>query len=187
VPESWSPIGDAFLFSVKKGLEWSLWTYSLRDRKATRFSDVKSMVFPTDAAFSPDGRWVAYQIGEQGAGEATTYVEPFPPTGTKYQVARGGRPQWSRAGSELFYVPAPSQFMAVTVRTQPSLTFANPVAVPRGFGIADPANTRPYDITPDGRILGLGTALTQGGLPGPAQIHVVLNWFEELKARAPTK
>ena len=187
VPESWSPAGDAFLFSVKKGLEWSLWTYALRDRKATRFSDVKSMVFPTAAAFSPDGRWVAYQIGEQGAGEATTYVEPFPPTGTKYQVARGGRPQWARDGSELFYVPAPSQFMAVTVRTQPSLTFANPVAVPRGFGIADPANARPYDIAPDGRILGLGTMLTQGGLPGPAQIHVVLNWFTELQQRVPTR
>jgi Tol biopolymer transport system component len=187
VPESWSPTGDTLLFSVKKGLEWSLWTFSIRERKAMPFRDVKSMVFPTDAAFSPDGRWVAYQIGEQGAGEATTYVEPFPPTGTKYQVARGGRPQWSRDGSELFYVPAPSQFMAVTVRTQPSLTFANPVAVPRRFGIADPANARPYDITADGRIVGLGSGVTQSGLPGPAQIQVVLNWFEELKARAPTK
>ena len=145
------------------------------------------MIFPTDAVFSPDGRWVAYQVGEVGAGEATTYVEPFPQTGAKYQVARGGRPQWSRDGTELFYVPAPNQFMAVTVRTQPSLTFGNPVAVPRGFGIADPANTRPYDIMPDGRILGVGMGQTPSGSPGPAQIQVVLNWFEELKARAPTK
>ena len=187
VPESWSPTGDTLLFSVKKGAEWSLWTFSMRDRKATPFGDVKSMMFPTDAVFSPDGRWVAYQIGEAGAGEATTYVEPFPQTGAKYQVARGGRPQWSRDGTELFYVPAPNQFMAVTVRTQPSLTFGNPIAVPRGFGLADPANTRPYDITPDGRILGLGTGQTASGAPGPAQIQVVLNWFEELKARAPTK
>ena len=187
VPESWSPTGDTLLFGVKKASEWSLWSFSLRDRKVTPFGDVRSMTFPTDAVFSPDGRWVAYQIGEPGAGEAITYVEPFPQTGAKYQVARGGRPQWSRDGTELFYVPSPSQFMAVTVRTQPSITFANPVAVPRGFGIADPANTRPYDITPDGRILGVGTGQTPSGSPGAAQIQVVLNWFEELKARAPTK
>jgi hypothetical protein len=159
----------------------------MRDRKATPFGDVRSTVFPTDAVFSPDGRWVAYQIGETGAGEASTYVEPFPPTGTKYQVARGGRPQWSRDGKELFYVPAPAQFMAVTVRTEPGMTFANPVMVPRGFGIADPANTRPYDITPDGRILGVGTGQTPTGSPGPAQIQVVLNWFAELQQRVPTR
>jgi hypothetical protein len=186
-PESWSANGDTFLFSVKKGSEWSLWSFSMRDRKATPFGGVRSTTFPTDAVFSPDGRWVAYQVGEPGASEATTYIEPFPQTGAKYQVARGGRPQWSRDGTELFYVPAPSQFMAVTVRTQPSVTFANPVTVPRGFGIADPANTRPYDITPDGRILGVGTGQTSSGSPGPAQIQVVLNWFEELKTRAPTK
>jgi serine/threonine-protein kinase len=186
-PESWSPNGDMFLFSVKKGSVWSLWSFSMRDRKATPFGDVRSTAFPTDAVFSPDGRWVAYQIGEPGAAEATTYVEPFPQTGAKYQVARGGRPQWSRDSTELFYVPAPSQFMAVTVRTQSSMTFANPVRVPRGFGMADPANARPYDITPDGRILGVGTGQTASGSPGPAQIQVVLNWFAELKSRAPTK
>ena len=146
------------------------------------------MSFPTDAVFSPDGRWLAYQIGEPGAGEATTYVEPFPPTGAKYQIARGGRPQWSRDGTELFYVPAPMQFMAVTVRTQPSFTFTHPVRVPRGFGIADPGSPRPYDITPDGRILGVGTAgQTSTGATEPTQLHIVLNWFEELKARVPTR
>ena len=146
------------------------------------------MIFPTDAVFSPDGRWVAYQIGEAGAGEAIAYVEPFPQTGAKYQVARGGRPQWSRDGTELFYVPAPSQFMAVTrenaaqhdVRGTQSRYLEDSASPIR-------ANTRPYDITPDGRILGVGTGQTPSGSPGPAQIQVVLNWFEELKARAPTK
>jgi eukaryotic-like serine/threonine-protein kinase len=183
VPESWSSTGDTLLFSVKKGLEFSLWTLDLKDRKTAPFRDVKSMVFPTNAAFSPDGRWVAYQIGESGAGEAITFVEPFPPTGTKYQVGRGGRPQWSRDGTELFYVPNPGQFLAVAVRTRPSLTFASPVSLPRRFGLADPANARPYDIAPDGRIIGSGMPPTAGGSPGSGQMHVVLNWVEELKAR----
>ena len=33
VPESWSPKHDTLLFSVTKGSDVSLWTYSLQDRK----------------------------------------------------------------------------------------------------------------------------------------------------------
>jgi len=40
---------------------------------------------------------------------------------------------------------------------------------------------------PDGRIIGVGTAGQRQSAPGPAQVHVVLNWFEDLKARAPAK
>jgi serine/threonine-protein kinase len=184
-PESWSPTTDAFLFSVAKATESALWMFSLRDRKASPFGDVTSTTFPPDADFSPDGKWVAYQVGRTDAGEANLFVQPFPPDGQKYQIGFGGRPAWSRDGRELFFVPAPSRFMMVTVKTQPSFTFTRPAAVPRGFGIADPASPRPYDLMPDGRILGTGS---NGGVQGsPGEIHVVLNWFEELKARVPVK
>jgi serine/threonine-protein kinase len=188
VPESWSPTGEILLFSAAKSSTTSLWTLSVRDRKAMPFDEVRSTSLPTDAVFSPDGRWVAYQTGEVGGPEGTTYVQPFPPNGAKYQIARGGRPLWSRDGKELFYVPGPTQFMAVAVRTQPNFTFSNPVAVPRGFGFASPTSPRTFDITPEGRIVGIGTSgQSEGGLSSPSQIHVVLNWFEELKARVPTK
>ena len=137
VPESWSPAGDVLLFGSEKNGDRSLWTFSLRSRQATPFGDVKATAFPTDAMFSPDGRWVAYQMGEQGQGEGTTYVQPFPPTGAKYQIARGGRPLWSRDGTELFFVPSPGEFMVTTVKTQPAFTFSNSVAMPRGFGLAE--------------------------------------------------
>ena len=68
VPESWSPDGEVLLFSATKDSVSSLWTFSLRDRKATPFGDVKGSSLPTNAMFSPDGRWVAYQIGERGSG-----------------------------------------------------------------------------------------------------------------------
>ena len=82
-PESWSPDGQVLLFSEAKDSISSLWTFSLRDRKVSPFSDVKGSTLPTHATFSPDGRWVAYQVGESGQGEATLYVQPFPPTGTQ--------------------------------------------------------------------------------------------------------
>src|SRR5438094_8335488 len=94
----------------------------------------------------------------RGKGRARHTCSRSRPTGRKYEIARGGRPLWSRDGTELFYVPAPGRFMAVTVKTQPTFSFTNPVMVPRGFGTADPANPRPYDIARDGRIVAVGTA-----------------------------
>ena len=61
VPESWSPDGTVLLFCATKNFMSSLWTLSLRDRTATPFSEVRDSSLPTDAVFSPDGRWVAYQ------------------------------------------------------------------------------------------------------------------------------
>ena len=94
---------------------------------------------------------------------------------------------WSRDGKELFFLPAPGRLMVVTVRTDPSFTFTSPSEVPRGFVAAAPTSQRTFDIMPDGRIVGVGTAGESQDGGGPAQIHVVLNWFEELKAKVPTK
>jgi Tol biopolymer transport system component len=186
IPESW--FGDVLLFSAKQRSAIALWRLSVSDRTTTLLEDVRSTDLPTDAMFSPDGHWVAYQTAESNAGEAITFVQPFPPNGTKYQVAAGGRPLWSRNGRELFIVPGPGQFRVVTVTTQPTFTFTAPVAVPRRFGIADPASPRTFDITPEGRIIGVGTVgQSQDGSSLPLQFHVVLNWFEELKTRVPTK
>ena len=47
----------------------------------------------------------------------------------------------------------------------------------------------PHDITPDGKFIWLVDASeqTQSGTAAAPEIRVVLNWFEELKARVPTK
>jgi hypothetical protein len=47
---------------------------------------------------------------------------------------------------------------------------------------------RNFDIMPDGRIIGVVNAgKTRPSAPAATQIHVVLNWFEELKRLAPTR
>jgi serine/threonine-protein kinase len=181
VPESWSPRSDVFLYAVTGESETSLWLYSIADRKSSRFGGVTS-TFLTDAVFSPDGRWIAYQAADPGMGEATTYVQPYPPTGAKYEIARGGRPMWSHDGKELFFVPGPGQFRSVSVRTEPAFGFTAPAAVPRRFGLAPPASPRPFDILPNGQFVALDAVQRENF---SSQIHVVLNWFEELKAKAP--
>ena len=122
----------------------SLWTFSRASRKEEPFGDVQTPAV-IGAVFSPDGRWVAYSSGE--AGRVTVYVQPFPATGAKYQLAAksGDQPHhqlWSPDGRELFYNPRPSGFEVVPVRTQPTFAFGNPTAVPKPFDYGSPVNSQ---------------------------------------------
>jgi eukaryotic-like serine/threonine-protein kinase len=189
-PESWSPRGDRFLFTITKGSDVSLWTFSIGERKATPFDGVHSSN-PTSAVFSPDGNWVAYASTERSM--TTIYVQPFPATGAKYQlIAQGAdlpkHPRWSPDGKELFYNPRTTGFEVVGVTTQPTFAFGNVVAVPKRIQGGPPTSRTSYDITPSGKIVGLISAGQKEFQRGSEdQIQVVLNWFEELKARVPTR
>ena len=194
IPESWAPDGERFLYNAGKGGANSLWVFSLKDRKAARFDAVESPATAlTGAVFSPNGRWVAY-ASQEGRASSAVYVQPFPPTGVKYQISKnadgGHHPMWSPDGAELLFNVGPvASLSAVRITTQPSFTFGEAMPVPRPFQ-GTPANfERPYDISRDGqRFLGLiEAAQTQSGAAAGQQIQVVLNWFEELKARAPSK
>jgi WD40 repeat protein len=57
----------------------------------------------SDGAFSPDGRWVAYQSSESGRNEI--YMRSFPEGGNRFQVSTDGgfEPVWAKSGKELFY------------------------------------------------------------------------------------
>jgi Tol biopolymer transport system component len=198
VPESWSPDGKTLLFSVAKGSSYALAALSLPDKKMTPVGGIQSS-FPPSATFSPDGRWVAYSATAPGAGAGSLgagslFVQPFPTTGTPYPISKGFgfHPTWSPDGKELFYVAGggAGQFLVVSVTTRPTFTFGNPVSVPRPFAPSSSGSERNHDITRDGkRFLGVvpaGQNTASGSLAAPP-IQVVLNWFEELKARVPTK
>ncbi len=188
VPQSWSSNDDVLLYSVVQASGYSLWALSLKDRKVARFDTVRSST-PVAATFSPDSRWVAYTSDERGS--RTIYVQPVPATGAKYQISKnddGHHPMWSPDGKELFYVPDPSSFAVVTIATQPSFTFGDPVSVPRRF-TESPSTERSIDITPDGKwfVAVSPAGMTASGTPAHEEIIIILNWFEELKARVPTK
>ena len=192
VPDSWSPKGDRFLFTATKGSDSSLWAFSLRDKKATPFGDVRSRQ-PINAVFSPDGQWVVYTSTETGT--ATVYVQPFPATGTKYQISKATvsnhhHAVWSSDGKEVIYIPGPSSALAVSVSTRPSFTFGNAVTVPKQFFEEGPSTPRTYDIMRDGqRFIGVADAAAaqSGAVATTPHMQVVLNWFEELKQRVPIK
>ena len=186
-PEAWSPTGDILLFSITKRADMALWTLSLKHRKVAPFGDVHSAT-RIGGVFSPDGRWVAYARSE--GRKKTIYVEPFPPTGVKHQLVAYGselpnHPLWSADGKELFYNPGPGAFASVGISTRPTLAFGKPTVLRRPFGGASTVTRRPYDIMPDGRFVSAAEGSLADGRPAAGEIRVVLNWFEELKARVP--
>ena len=188
IPESWAPDGKHLLFSATDGSEVTLWTLSPEKGQTAPFGNVRSTQ-PTNAVFSPDGRWVAY--GSTESGTAAVYVQPFPATGVKYQVSRGDighHALWSRDGRLLFYIPLPGRLVFVNVRTQSGFAFSTPTPAPRGFTIGNAqTDLRNHDIDRAGRLLGIVPAGQEAGATSPQQIDVVLNWFEELHARVPVK
>ena len=121
--------------------------------------------------FSPDGRWVAYQIGDNPERlEGTTYVQPFPPTGSDVSATD---PRWAaavvpRRQGAVLRAGAGTGSVVVTVRTEPSLHASRiRFAMPRGFGRGRLLTTpRTFDVMPDGRILGVGTKARARMRPG---------------------
>jgi Tol biopolymer transport system component len=184
-PESWSRDGTRLLYRVAgKTAGISLWTLSFPDRKSEPFGGVASP--NATAAFSPDGRWVAY-TGLEG-GMTSVNVQPFPATGAKYQIVTTAiHPVWAPSGKELFF-QRPGETGAVTVSTDSGFTFGPPFDVPRAGRIeVGPGGARNHDIFPDGqRFIGVHDATTsRAGTVSIPRIQVVLNWFEELKQRVP--
>jgi eukaryotic-like serine/threonine-protein kinase len=186
VPESWSAKANRLAFDVIEESSFSLWTLSLPDRKAEPFGDVRSKSVQPAAAFSPDGRWIAYQSGE--IPDPQVFVQTFTSTGTKYQIARGRHPRWSPDGSQLFYT-LNNRILAVGVVTRPSFRFATPAIIATGFSNA-PMAPASYDVAPDANRF-MGTVDAAGLIPAATgatrRIEVVLNWQEELKQRVPFK
>lgn len=196
VPESWSPDGGWLLYCVfGRDQTSTLWVWSKEDRKAETFGTVKSAgrIF-TGAVFSPDGKWVAYTVGDEAVQRSrAVYVQPFPATGAKYKISKdaddGHHPLWSPDGKELFFTPGPgSPLEAVAVSTQPAFSFGESGKVARRFLALGPSYPRPWDISRDGqRFLGLSESQTDGLVAQDQQIRVVVNWFEELKRKVPVK
>jgi Tol biopolymer transport system component len=127
------------------------------------------------AAFSPSGRWLAYDSRETGRSEV--YVVAYPSRAAKYQVSiNGGRlPMWTAGSDELFFLNADSMMVSTVSDagefdwTPPRPLFVSPDldGLVHGFG-----------VTADGRRI-----LYPERNPAAAatEIHVILNWFEELR------
>jgi serine/threonine-protein kinase len=190
-PTSFTPDGKHLVFiEVNPQSGADLWTLPIENDRtgltagkpevflATRFQELQ-------AAFSPDGRWLAYYSDESGAFEVN--VRAFPDTGNKWQISNsGGRyPAWSRNGHELFYRTADNHIMVVDYATKGDSFVAEKPRVWSGKRIAD-SQVINYDVAPDGKhIAAIMPAEAPEAQLEQGRVTFLLNFFDELRRRVP--
>jgi serine/threonine-protein kinase len=182
VPGSWSPDGQVLTFmEINPNTGYDVYTLPLKDGKPQPFVQTPSL--ETAPRFSPDGHFIAY--GSDESGRVEIYVRPYPGPGGKWQISSEGgmEPVWNPKGREIFYRSG-NKMMAVDVTTQPAFSAGKPKMLFEGPYVPTPRSFPDYDVSPDGQRFLMLKASEQG--QAPAQINVVLNWFEELKRRVPS-
>jgi len=182
IPMSWSSDGQLLAFIESNPTTGSdIWVLRLSDRKPQPF--LQTTFNESVPRFSPDGHWLAYISNESGRFEV--YVQPYPGPGGKLQISTEGgtEPVWNRNGRELFYRSG-DKMMAVDISTKPNFAAGKARMLFEGRYERTPATSPNYDVSPDGQRF-LMLKPSQQEAPAPTQINVVLNWFEELKRRAP--
>jgi serine/threonine-protein kinase len=125
---------------------------------------------------SPDGRWLAFQSDESGRFE--TYVQPFPTGQERWQVSNeGGRfPRWRKDTAELFYL-SNQGIMGVGYRVSGNeFVPATPTLILSGKYFE-------FDVAPDGQRFIVNRPDPNAR---PIDVHVVVNWFGELRKRMAT-
>ncbi|MGH9200708.1 MAG: hypothetical protein ACRD2A_05675, partial [Vicinamibacterales bacterium] len=187
-PEAWSPDGAHLLYSVKTDKGFTLWTQSIKEPRAAQIPGVQSEG-QTEAVFSPDGKWIAFRTGSavQG-GPRNVFVQPFPSTGAQYQVPHvGGAPYWT-SKNELILNVAPGRSLVIPVSTSPRLEFGQPSELPRAGRNEGPTgiSRRNADAKPDGEHF-VGVTDSGAVIATVGQIVVVLNWFDEIRARVTSR
>jgi serine/threonine protein kinase/Tol biopolymer transport system component len=127
---------------------------------------------------SPDDRWLAFTSAETGRAEI--YVEDFPASREHHQITIEGGTEalWSRDGRELFYRRGGAVF-GVPIDTHHGFSAGKPAVLFQGTYVR---NVLDYDVAPDGRFLMMKPSDAE---LAPPELHVVLNWIDELTRRVP--
>jgi Tol biopolymer transport system component len=194
IPFSITP-DDALAFVQYSGIaESQLWILPLHGGPGPSQQLFSIPIADAEAgpAFSPDGHWLAY-AGSDAGGHRQIYVQSYPGPGGKHQVSidGGNEPLWnpdkSRQPMELFY-RAGDDMMAVDITTRDGFSQGKPHRLfsgAAGFQPVMPNYVRAnYDVSPDGQRFLMLQPVGQEDSP-ITEIHVVLNWGEQLKQLAP--
>jgi hypothetical protein len=132
-----------------------------------------------NARFSPDGRWILYEVRMGQNGRFGIFAQPFPGPGLRRQVSSDGvYPVWRKDGKEIIYWDRKSnEISAISVSgSGEGLRFGSPTplfAAPPILNLLAPLN--PMAVTRDGSRI-----LFPAALPQPEDsnvIHIKSGWL----------
>ncbi len=168
-PSSWSPDDELAFQQEHPVTRHDVWIYSAESGQAHVFRS--GPADERNPAFSPDGRWLAYQSGALGQWEIYVTAYPGPGPDCKVSIAGGEEPHWSGDGTELFYRQG-STAMVADVSNQ---DFCRAESTPLFEGPEE----RIWDVSPVDSVV-----VTVAPRESP-NLHLVQDWFEELKRLVP--
>ena len=191
-PTSWSPDGLVLaLYTTGTTETRDLVMLNADGEKRITTPFVETPFEERGAIFSPDGRWVAYVSNKSGQNDV--FARPFPGPGGEVTISVGGgqEPVWAPSGRELFYRHDGKLLTVRIAQTASSLTvgtptplFDDPYRLDTGGAAGGVAN---YDIAPNGQRFVMVEEPRLANAPETVRLQVILNWFEDLKRRAPTQ
>jgi Tol biopolymer transport system component len=145
-PVSWSPDGKSILY-VTNGRDTSndIWVLPVGGGMPYPFQQTPAS--ENWAAFSPDGKWVAYS-STASSDVPEVFVTRFPDKGPSWRVSADGGSQarWRRDGAEIFYLAPDRRLMAAAVtersgaitvtRVDPLFTLTFPYGAYHAFDVS---------------------------------------------------
>ena len=188
IPYSWSRDGRLAFVTLAPAAPAELRVLTFGDDATTHSGGTPPMFTRTRAAdgapqLSPDSRWMAYASEESGRREI--YVQAYPGPGGRWQISSdgGNEPLWSASGRELFYRSG-DRMMAVDISTSGEFLAGKPRLLFEGSYVRSSAGyaRANYDVSPDGQRFLMLKSVERNTAP-LTQIHVVLNWSDELNRR----
>jgi serine/threonine-protein kinase len=143
-------------------------------------------VVNADPAFSPDGKFLAYASSELGGGEEV-FVRSFPGPGGKWKVSAGGGkfPAWSRTAHELLFLGFNDRIMVADFTVQGDSFSARTPRVWSPTQILRTSVAANFDLAPDGKRVVFFPRPAEGQSKGSLHATFLLNFFDELRRRAP--
>jgi serine/threonine-protein kinase len=194
LPNSFSPDGKRLAyFGLDPETGADIWTIPLTGSDSDHPTAGKPEPFLRTAAnelfpaFSPDGRWMAYQSDE--SGDLEVYVRPFPGPGGKWRISAAGgtAPVWSKSksGRELAYKTRDGRLMMVSygingetfIPGKPRLWSTQQIP----FSVGGPN----MDLAPDGKHFAVLLAQPAAAEQRLSGINILLNFLDDLKQRVP--
>jgi Tol biopolymer transport system component len=183
-PSTWVATGQMVAFLELHAALNQIWILPMEgDRQPRLFLESRfNLRYPE---FSPDGHWLAYVSNESGSYEV--YVQPYPGLGEKHRISVNGgqEPIWTANGRELLYreIGVDNQrFLSVAISSLVPFRVSSPhvlfEARRSDYGSTTP--NRGWDVSSDGKRFLLSRPSQPTDRP-VTEMHVVLNWTEELK------
>jgi len=172
-PGTWSPDGKLLTFyEVVEGEGDNMFLLSLEDKKIS--APWRNTSTPErQPRFSPNGKFVCYL-----SGSTTTYVEPFPATGQRWQIGQGVDAIWSPSGDKIFYrTGGQNSFHLVEISYEQGFSASPPREIFSGpfIDVFD----KSFDVSRDGKKFLVMKAVNVN--EQSKHFEVILNFPEELK------